>query len=172
MKNKKMRIGSVYCMILLLALVKTASAQVMRKNSFSASQTVVIDPLASIEKLRPVIRNAGETQNGSNETSHQFGLDINKIKTTVPGLMRTETIWHEKGKNNLTGSNREVVDFGQLVPLLIGALQEQVGQYEALKKEVEMLKLQLRSKGEEAEAIKVDAGGKRDVETVARNASY
>jgi hypothetical protein len=172
MKYKKMRISSVFGVMLLSTLVRTAGAQVIKQNSPSAPQMMVIDPSASIEKLRSVVGNVGDMKSGPNETGHQFGLDINKIKTAMPGLIRTETIWYSKGKNNQTGSNKEIIDYGQLVPLLIGALQEQIGQYEALKKEVEVLKLQLRSKGEAAEAISVNADNKSDVDAIACSATF
>lgn len=124
--------------VALFTLIQSASAQSANERSALQCNTIT-QPFLIIQQLAPV--NLSNTFS-STQKSELFSFDIPKIKLLLPELIRTETVWGQKGKNNQTATSKETVDFAQLVPVLVAALQQQNAEINELKLKLDRLQKQ------------------------------
>lgn len=121
-----------------------AAAQDLAKNNTSGQIGTGNEPSAIIAQLKPAQVKSPD-QSGS--TAWQYGLDVATTKALLPGVVGTETIWKTQGKNDQHGSNRPAVELEKLVPVLVGALQDQMLRITELEKEVKQLEAVAKAAG-------------------------
>ena len=122
---------------LLLAAFSTGTyAQGTDKNTLPGQQIAINQPSAIISKLRPVVVNGTAQNNNATGATRQFALDIPNAVQVLPDVIRTETTWQARGKNEQRAVDHSTVDMQQLVPILIAALQEQMLRIDELKRTI------------------------------------
>ncbi|MET3501298.1 hypothetical protein ABIC45_002910 [Mucilaginibacter rubeus] len=127
-----MKIKILLSMVIGAALIKTANAQ-SADHPASVQHRPIADPLAVVNQLLPVAFEPATP----NAPCKAFGFDLAGAAHLPPGLTRTETLWIPKGKNYQSTAKRTTIDYEQLVPLLVAALQKQQSELTALKSKLE-----------------------------------
>jgi|GEM_PF-4677363 len=141
MNKLKINVKLLLPAVALLALSQQVNAQAGKQTSTEKQQAPVMRPFSIIEKLEPItLTNTGAHL--STQTPEMFGFDILKLKQLFPQLIRTEAVWIQKGKNNPIAISKERVDLGQLVPILVAALQQQRTEIADLQLKLEKLQKQ------------------------------
>jgi len=141
MNKLKINVKSLLPAVALLSLSQQVNAQAGKQTSTEKQQAPVMRPFSIIEKLEPImLTNTGTHL--STQTPKMFGFDILKLKQLFPQLIRTEAVWIQKGKNNPIAISKERVDLGQLVPILVAALQQQRTEIADLQLKLEKLQKQ------------------------------
>lgn len=136
-----MKIKLLLSAIALLAINKSVRAQSSSANSADSVRHFITQPFYIINQLEPIALGPA----GQKSSKEAFGFNISKVKQLLPALIRDETTWIQKGKNYYTTVNRETIDFVQLVPLLVAALQQQQAELAELKLKMEKLQMQLNN---------------------------
>jgi len=140
MKKTTFKITIILPAIALCTFTQSASAQSANEKVPAIQPNAIIHAFSIIEQLEPVKLPSND---GSVQKPELFSFDMPKIKQLLPELIRTETVWVQKGKNNQAATNKETVDFAQLVPVLVAALQEQNVEINELKLKLNQVQNQL-----------------------------
>ncbi|GAA4326557.1 hypothetical protein GCM10023149_29450 [Mucilaginibacter gynuensis] len=123
---------------------KLSAALMMAASAFNAGaqikpagypQSAVNNYSSIIMQLRPVAMHADE-----NTEKAQYSMDVSNIQEILPFAIGTKTIWLKAGKNSTTATDQPVVEPERLVPLIIGALKEQILRVDSLEHELRLIK--------------------------------
>lgn len=122
--------------------VFTASAQTVTDAQIKKNTTPVSNSLGTISKLQPVTYeyNKSDVKQLNLPAGKQVGFIADDVKEVMPWAITTRNTWYNAGKNNPRAVTTAEVDLQKLVPLLVGAIQEQQTEIEKLKQEVQALK--------------------------------
>lgn len=66
----------------------------------------------------------------------QYGFEVESVKQVMPELVSSSYRSYSVGKNNKKQVSLESIDTEKLIPLLVGAIQEQQAEIELLKQQV------------------------------------
>ncbi|MFD2145770.1 tail fiber domain-containing protein [Mucilaginibacter antarcticus] len=122
--------------------VFTASAQLVTDAQLKKNTTPVSNSLSTISRLHPVTYeyNKSDFKQLNLPAGKQVGFIADDVKEVMPWAITTRNNWYNAGKNNPRAVATAEVDLQKLVPLLVGAIQEQQTEIEQLKQEVQLLK--------------------------------
>ncbi len=122
--------------------VFNASAQQITEAQLKKNTTPVSNSLGTIAKLQPVTYeyNTNDVKQLNLPAGKQVGFIADDVKDVTPWAITTRNNWYNAGKNNPRAVSTAEVDLQKLVPLLVGAIQEQQTEIEKLKQEVQSLK--------------------------------
>jgi hypothetical protein len=113
------------------AIAFHANAQNKRTGELLKTQASPGMYSAALVRLQPQIE-----VTGSDQKITQNGMDVKNMPKIAPYAISTITIWETVGKNSLKAKNQPVVSLDRLVPLLIGALKEQMLRVNNLEREL------------------------------------
>jgi hypothetical protein len=136
-----MKLKNMFPAIALMAITLSVNAQDGQKLPEGPGNAIK-QPISILMQLEPVVLNKAPEHSLSPKKEF-FGFDISKTKQQFPGLIRRQTTWMQKGKNNLVATSKEAINAEQLVPLLVAALQQQREELIEIQKKLD--KLQERS---------------------------
>lgn len=122
--------------------VLTASAQTVTGAQLKKNTAPVSNALGILSKLHPVTYeyNKSDFKQLNLPAGKQVGFIADDVKDVTPWAITTRNNWYNAGKNNPRAVATTEVDLQKLVPLLVGAIQEQQTEIEKLKQEVQSLK--------------------------------
>ncbi|MES2807290.1 MAG: tail fiber domain-containing protein [Bacteroidota bacterium] len=122
--------------------VFNASAQQVTEAQLKKNTTPVSNSLGTVAKLQPVTYeyNTNDVKQLNLPAGKQVGFIADDVKDVTPWAITTRNNWYNAGKNNPKAVSTAEVDLQKLVPLLVGAIQEQQTEIEKLKQEVQVLK--------------------------------
>jgi len=128
--------------ITLLALTSSVRAQTGSQKIAEGSGNAIMQPFSILMQLKPVVLNTLPGLSAPS-TKEFYSFDLSTTSQQFPGLIRKQTIWTQKSKNKLVATNKEALNFEQLVPLLVAALQQQKTELIQLQQTVDKLQAQL-----------------------------
>jgi hypothetical protein len=123
--------------MLFTSIYYTACAQSDQPNNNESGAQFLKSASLIVEKLNPQI---SKVQPQGSASYFKFTLDLSCTKAVIPDAIRTGTNWTQHGKNTPKAVNFETIDYSQLVPVLVAALQDQQAQIAELKNEIANLK--------------------------------
>lgn len=127
-----MKYFKLIAVLILAAYVFKAGAQTKPAGD---PRRILTNYTAVITQLRPVTMHADE-----NTKKAQYSMDITNIEKILPFAIGTKTTWKKAGKNDTNAKDQPIVELERLVPLLIGALQEQITRVDSLEHELQFMK--------------------------------
>jgi hypothetical protein len=135
-----MKLKILLSAVALLGFTLSVKAQNGSQQPPEQPGKAIMQPFSILMQLEPVMLNAGPEFNLSQKVF--FSFDVSKTKEQFPGLIRTQTIWTQKGKNNPVATNKEIINAEQIIPLLVAALQQQRAELIELKQRLDNLQAQ------------------------------
>jgi hypothetical protein len=127
---------------LVLFSVSAKAQTTVSENELKTNITPLTSSLNYVNRLQPISfqYNTQSVKGVKLPGGTQYGFNTANIQSVLPGVVRTESIMYPAGKNQYRSVDITKVDMQSLVPVLLGAIQEQQQQIEALKAEVQSLK--------------------------------
>ena len=124
MMQLTMKFRILHPAVAMLALTLSGYAQTGSQKIAEGRVNEIMQPFSILMQLEPVVMNAApELKLPSKKEFYSF--DLSTTRQQFPGLIRRQTAWTQKGKNNPVATGKEAVNLDQLVPLLVAALQQQ-----------------------------------------------
>ena len=138
----KLSIQFIPSFVLFITFSAAALSQELPSNSIKTKAAPVTNSLDYIIKLQPVSYeyNLDTYKQLNLPAGRHFGFIANDARLIVPSAISNRHYWYTAGKGNQRAVTKPEVDLEKLVPLLVGAIQEQQAQIEELKSEVEQFK--------------------------------
>ncbi|QEM11687.1 hypothetical protein [Mucilaginibacter rubeus] len=133
----------LFSTLILIGIFKSVNAQSNNALNNSGASSPLKNASAIIDKLNPLFI---ETTSQGSAPYYKFGLDLSSTKSLMPDVIRTGSNWYAQGKSTQKALNFETIDYAQLVPVLIAAMQEQQAQIAELKQQVADLKKESASR--------------------------
>ena len=133
-----------FLLIMYLAMFANAAFSQQKSRMEVKTHKQITDAAKTLSYLRPVYFEALSGDQQLNEVS--YDLEKASVKETIPSAIKTKTTWISSGKNATQALNIEYVDFAQLVPILVSAVQEQTITINKLSEEIERLKKIVKAK--------------------------
>lgn len=126
----------------LSASIFSASAQQMSDAKLKTNTAPLTNSLSYVNRLQPVTYQFNRTQYQQLNlpAGTQYGFIATDAQQVTPWAVTTRNNWYNAGKSNTRALTTPEVDLQKLVPLLVGAIQEQQAQIEQLQQEVQKLK--------------------------------
>ncbi|WP_114941241.1 hypothetical protein [Mucilaginibacter endophyticus] len=120
-----------FCALLVTGMFAKASGQEIGPNPNALQQHA----LNVIEQLKLNIDTCKHSS-----TQGLYGLDVSSTQKMLPATVHPTTKWITHGKNNMSAANSLSIDYAQLVPVLVAALQKEQSELADLRKELIELK--------------------------------
>jgi hypothetical protein len=117
--------------IALTTVTFRANAQTITANELANTKTPSFNFSAVLSQLQTEIK-----WTSADKTIPYYEMDLRNMQALMPYAVRSGTHWKRSGKNNLKAEDHPVVMNDLLVPLLIGALKEQILRLDSLKTEL------------------------------------
>lgn len=138
----KFSIQFITAVLLFMAFSAVSFAQQVNISGIKKNTAPLLNSLDYITKLQPVSYeyNFGEYKQLNLPAGKHFGFIGNDVRLLVPSAVSDRHYWYSTGKGNQRAITIPEVDLEKLVPLLVGAIQQQQAQIEDLKAEVEQFK--------------------------------
>ncbi|QXV67103.1 tail fiber domain-containing protein [Mucilaginibacter sp. 21P] len=129
-------------MLILVGFGIKASAQTISDKEIKTSTMPLTNSLNYIAQLKPISYSYDQQQFKQLHLpgGTQYGFIAADVKQVLPSVVGAKNSWYPAGKGNQRAVTTPEVDLQKLVPLLVGAMQEQQAQIEQLKQEVQQLK--------------------------------
>jgi hypothetical protein len=143
----------IFASLLLVLFINKTKAQDKDNNSEQVKQFSIFQPSDIIEYLHPVTIGT-EHMSGSKEITRLFSLDVAKTREILPELVRTATVWKLRGKNDHYAIHELTIDLQQLVPILIGAMQQQMTRITELEKKIALLQVHYKDNEKQEPQVK------------------
>ncbi|WP_454804282.1 hypothetical protein [Mucilaginibacter phyllosphaerae] len=124
MMQLTMKFRILFPAIGMLALTLSGYAQTGSQKIAEGRVNAIMQPFSILMQLEPVVLNAAPELNLPSKKEF-YSFDLSTTRQQFPGLIRWQTTWTQKGKNNPVAKGKEAVNLEQLVPLLVAALQQQ-----------------------------------------------
>jgi hypothetical protein len=146
MKLSVQILSSLLIIISIITLTTSVSAQQISDKDLKKNTTPVTNSLNYIRQLQPVTYqyNQDAFKQLNLPSGTQFGFITDDVKQVFPAAISKHSNWFTAGKNNQRAVTTSQVDLEKLVPLLVGAVKEQQAEIEALKLEVQQLRLRAK----------------------------
>lgn len=133
----------LFSTLILVGIFKSVNAQSINADNNSGSSSSLKSASFIINKLNPL---SVETTFQGSAPYYKFGLDLSSTRAVMPDVIRTGSSWSAQGKSTQKAINFETIDYAQLVPVLVAAMQEQQAQIAELKKQIADLKKETASR--------------------------
>ncbi|SEO33289.1 hypothetical protein SAMN05192574_107102 [Mucilaginibacter gossypiicola] len=133
----------LFSTLILVGIFKSVNAQSINDDNNSGSSSSLKNASFIINKLNPL---SVETTFQGSAPYYKFGLDLSSTRAVMPDVIRTGSNWSAQGKSTQKAVNFETIDYTQLVPVLVAAMQEQQAQITELKKQIADLKKETASR--------------------------
>jgi len=127
--------------IAMQALTLSGYAQNGSQKIAEGPGNAIMQPFSILMQLEPVVLNTAPELSLPSKKEF-FNFDLSKTRQQFPGLIRRQTIWTQKGKNNPVATGKEAINLEQLVPLLVAALQQQRKELMEIHKKLDKLQAQ------------------------------
>jgi hypothetical protein len=138
----KLTIQFISLVLLFVIFSAVSFAQEINPNSVKKNTAPVVNSLGYITKLKPISYEykVGEFKQLNLPAGKHFGFIGYDARLVVPSVVSNHHYWYMAGKGDQRAITTPEVDLEKLVPLLVGAIQEQQVQIQELKREVEQFK--------------------------------
>jgi hypothetical protein len=142
MKARHKILSAILSIVSILALHKPAAAQQLKDSELKKNVTPISNSLNYINQLKPVSYEYNqETYQQLNLPSGKYvGFLADDVKQILPAAVSKQSNWYANGKNSQRAITILQTDLEKLVPLLVGAVQEQQAEINKLKAELLQLK--------------------------------
>jgi hypothetical protein len=142
MKTNHQILPAILVIISILAFHKPASAQQVKDSELKKNVTPISNSLNYINQLKPVSYeyNQGAYQQLNLPSGKYLGFIADDVKQVLPSAVSEQSNWYARGKNNQRAITTLQTDMEKLVPILVGAVQEQQAEINRLKAELQQLK--------------------------------
>lgn len=146
MKINVQILSSLLTIVSLSILTTSAIAQQISDKELKKNTAPAANSLSYIMQLQPVTYeyNQDAFKRLHLPAGTQFGFIAEDLKQVLPSAVSKHSNWFTAGKNNERALTTPQVDLEKLVPLLVGAVKEQQAEIEALKLELQQLKLRAK----------------------------
>jgi hypothetical protein len=127
---------------LVLFSLGTKAQTTVSENELKTNVTPLTSSLSYVNRLQPISfqYNTQLAKGAKLPAGTQYGFNTANMQSVLPAVVKTESVMYPVGKNQYRSVDVTKVDMQSLVPVLLGALQEQQQQIEKLKAEVQSLK--------------------------------
>jgi hypothetical protein len=127
---------------LVLFSVSAEAQTTVSENELKTNINPLTSSLNYVNRLQPISfqYNTQSVKGVKLPGGTQYGFNTANIQSVLPAVVRTESVMYPAGKNQYRSVDITKVDMQSLVPVLLGAIQEQQQQIEMLKAEVQSLK--------------------------------
>ena len=138
----KFSIQFISTVLLFMVFGTVSFAQEINVSGIKKNTAPLLNSLDYITKLQPISYeyNLGKYKQLNLPAGKHFGFIGNDVRLSVPSAVSNRHYWYVTGKGNQRAITIPEVDLEKLVPLLVGAIQQQQVQIENLKAEVEQFK--------------------------------
>lgn len=111
------------------------NAQNISDSELKKNAAPVSNSLDIISMLKPVTFefDAAKYKKLNLPGGKQYGFLTDDVQRILPGLITKQQKWYTAGKNNQRAVTTSKVDYEMLIPLLVGAIQQQQAEIDALK---------------------------------------
>ena len=135
---------SFFLFIMYLAMFANAAFAQQKSKIAVGRHKQILEASKTLAYLHPVdYQVAGEAQQSN---GLRYDLETASVKEIIPSAIKTRTTWMNSGKNASKSVDVEYVDFAQLVPILVSAVQEHTITIKKLNEEIERLKKTIKAK--------------------------
>lgn len=132
--------------LLLVMCALTTNAQKIDEKKLKVDVQKVTGSTQLLNSLEPVKFRYDVKKYGFLDLpeGNQYGFMVSNVKTILPDLIQETTKQIPAGKNSNKIASYTEVDQQDLIPVLVGAIQEQQAEIEFLKKEISSLQLKAK----------------------------
>jgi hypothetical protein len=111
------------------------NAQNISDSELKKNAAPVNNSLDIVSQLKPVSFefNADKFKNLNLPAGKQYGFLTDDVQQILPGLITKQQKWYTAGKNDQRAVTTSKIDYEMLIPLLVGAIQQQQAEIDALK---------------------------------------
>jgi hypothetical protein len=133
-------IAMLFALVLFSISVKAQTT--VSENELKTNVAPLTSSLNYVNRLQPISfqYNTQVAKGAKLPAGTQYGFNTANMQSVLPAVVRTESVIYPAGKNQYRSVDVTKVDMQSLVPVLLGAIQEQQQQIEMLKAEVQALK--------------------------------
>jgi hypothetical protein len=135
----------IVCSLLFISL--NTQAQTSFKE-LTAQVNEIADPLEKVMSLQPVIYryNTEKFKDIRLPKGNQYGFDIETANAALPELVSDRKYSYAIGKNTYRTATVQQFNADNLIPFLVGAIQQQQNEINKLKEELDVLKKKMTAK--------------------------
>lgn len=140
-----------YSFVIVLCSFLFISINTHAQTSFkdlTAQVNEITDPLGKVMSLQPVIYryNTDKFKNIRLPKGDQYGFDIETANAALPELISDRKYSYAIGKNTYRTATVQQFNADNLIPFLVGAIQQQQSEIDKLKAELALLKKEITNK--------------------------
>mgnify|MGYP001197175426 CR=1 FL=1 len=138
MRNKY----SFVVIIFSLLFISTNVNAQTRGTNLTSHVNEISDPLQKVMSLQPVVYryDTDKFKDIRLPKGDQYGFNIETAHAVLPELVSDRKYSYAIGKNTFRTATVQQFNSGNLLPFLVGAIQEQQTEIDKLKAEIELLK--------------------------------
>jgi uncharacterized coiled-coil protein SlyX len=135
----------IVCSLLFISLNTQAQTSI---KELTAQVNEIADPLEKVMSLQPVIYryNTEKFKDIRLPKGNQYGFDIETANAALPELISDRKYSYAIGKNTYRTATVQQFNADNLIPFLVGAIQQQQNEINKLKEELDVLKKKMTAK--------------------------
>jgi uncharacterized coiled-coil protein SlyX len=135
----------IVCSLLFISLNTQAQTSI---KELTAQVNEIADPLEKVMSLQPVIYryNTEKFKDIRLPKGNQYGFDIETANAALPELVSDRKYSYAIGKNTYRTATVQQFNADNLIPFLVGAIQQQQNEINKLKEELDVLKKKMTAK--------------------------
>jgi hypothetical protein len=135
----------IVCSLLFISLNTQAQTSI---KELTAQVNEIADPLEKVMSLQPVIYryNTEKLKDIRLPKGNQYGFDIETANAALPELVSDRKYSYAIGKNTYRTATVQQFNADNLIPFLVGAIQQQQNEINKLKEELDVLKKKMTAK--------------------------
>ena len=139
---KTIKITFAALAVIITTTIQNVNAQHVSDKDLKQDTQPVSNALSAVNMLKPLTftYDTDKYKDYKLPEGTQYGFIAEDIKQFLPGIINKEYKRLPAGKNNFRTVTVSDVDYEKLIPLLVGAIQEQQAQIDELKATVHQLR--------------------------------
>lgn len=134
----QVKITSILLIAASFFIADKANAQTVKDTQLKKNTSPVKNSLDVVSQLRPISFefNSDAFKKLALPKGKQYGFVAEDLQQILPGLISKEQKWYTAGKNDQRAVTTSKIDYEILIPLLVGAIQEQQAQIDELRSQL------------------------------------